>query len=273
MKNKTTILIVAVNLAALVLLAIFVPHLMISPGKPIEAHTELATNCFACHTPFIGSPPEKCIICHKVEEIGLKTTKGISIAKEKKQVTFHQHLIDEDCIACHSDHKGVQAFRPIGEFSHELLEQPVRNQCDSCHSAPVDALHQKSKADCGACHSQEHWKPATFEHDDYFRFDRHHDTECATCHVDNDLANYTCYGCHEHSRSKIREEHFEEGIFDYENCVECHRSGDEDEAKYLWRSRQYKSGVKGPRFYRPKSEYDRHWERDEYDRHWERDDD
>ena len=50
----------------------------------------------------------------------------------------------------------------------------------------------------------------------------------------NDYSNYTCYGCHEHSRSKIREEHVEEGIHDYENCTECQRSGDEDEAEYRW---------------------------------------
>jgi hypothetical protein len=56
--------------------------------------------------------------------------------------------------------------------------------------------------------------------------------------MDNDYASYTCYGCHEHSRSKIRAEHIEEGIRNYENCVECHRSGDEDEAEWLWRSRQ-----------------------------------
>jgi hypothetical protein len=67
MKSKAIILIVAVNLAALVLLAIFSPQLMISPGKPIDAHAEIATDCFACHTPFIGSPAAKCITCHKVE--------------------------------------------------------------------------------------------------------------------------------------------------------------------------------------------------------------
>jgi hypothetical protein len=36
------------------------------------------------------------------------------------------------------------------------------------------------------------------------------------------------YGCHEHSRSKIREEHVKEGVSDYENCVECHCSRDEE---------------------------------------------
>jgi len=239
MKNNKLTLIVALNLTILVLLVILFPNLMITPGKPIEAHAELASDCFACHTPFIGSRAAKCIVCHKVEEIGLITTKGLSIAREKKNVAFHQKLIEEDCVACHSDHKGVKAFRPISQFSHELLEPELETQCDSCHRTPSDDLHQKAKGSCGQCHSQDAWIPATLDHDDYFRFDRDHDTDCETCHIDNDYASYTCYGCHEHSRSKIREEHVEEGIRDYEQCTECHRSGDEDEAKRIWRSKEF----------------------------------
>ncbi len=239
MKNKTFILIVAVNLLGLVLLAIIFPQLMISPGKTIDAHAELTTDCFACHTPFIGSPSEKCVACHKVEEIGKITTKGLPIEKEKKIVAFHQKLIEDDCVSCHSDHKGVQAFRPISHFSHNLLEATLQEQCGSCHSNPVDDLHRKIKGNCGQCHTQDAWVPATFEHEKFFRFDRDHDTECETCHINNDYANYTCYGCHEHSRSEIREDHDEEGIRDYESCVECHRSGDDDEAKRIWRSKDF----------------------------------
>jgi len=242
MKSRTFLFVVVANLVVLVALAIFAPHLMISPGKPIEAHGELATDCFACHTPFLGSDPEKCIACHEVAEIGRKTTKGVAIAGEKKNVAFHQHLVEHDCLACHSEHKGVQPFRPIGQFSHRLLEQAIQDDCGSCHSGPGDALHRKIEGNCGSCHTQDAWTPATFEHDQYFRFDRHHDADCVTCHVDNIYDAYTCYGCHEHSRSKIREEHLEEGIHDYENCVDCHRSGDEDEAKYLWRSRRLQGG-------------------------------
>lgn len=245
MKNRTVITIVSVNLAILVLLAILFPHLMISPGKPIDAHAELATDCFACHTPFIGSRPSKCIACHKVAEIGLKSTRGLAIAKEKKNVAFHQKLIEEDCVACHSDHKGVKAFRPISQFSHKLLEPELQKQCDGCHANPGDSLHLKIRGNCGQCHGQEAWLPATFEHEKYFRFDRHHDTDCVTCHMNNDYSDYTCYGCHEHSRSKIREEHVEEGIRDYENCVKCHRSGDEDEAKRIWRSNYLDGGRPG----------------------------
>lgn len=264
MKNKIITLIVAANLAAIVLLAIFSPQLMISPGKPIDAHAEIATDCFACHTPFIGSRPKKCIACHKVEEIGKVTTKGLIITGEKKNAAFHQQLIEDDCVACHSDHKGVQAFRPIGQFSHQLLQPAVIKECNGCHSNPGDALHQKIEGNCSSCHVQERWTPATFEHEKFFRFDKDHRTECKTCHIENDYGKYTCYGCHEHSRSKIREEHVEEGISDYETCVDCHRSGDEDEAKYLWRSNRGKSSKGDVRLYRDKSDSDH--DRKEHDR-------
>ena len=247
MKNYRVLFIVAGNLSVLILLSIFLPHLMISPGKLIDAHVELTTDCFACHTPFLGSTPGKCIACHEVAEIGIRTTKGLAIDKEKKNVAFHQKLTEEDCVACHSDHKGVQAFRPIGQFSHNLLEPEIEKQCDGCHANPGDALHQKIKANCSSCHTQQRWTPATFDHDKYFRFDREHTTECTTCHINDDYSNYTCYGCHEHSRSKIREEHVEEGIFDYENCSECHRSGDEDEAEYLWKRKRMEQGKTGQR--------------------------
>jgi hypothetical protein len=242
MKNKIITYIVASVMAALLLLTIYSPERMISPGKPIDAHTEIASDCFACHTPFLGSRPSKCIACHKVDEIGIITTKGLSIDKEEKNVAFHQQLIEDDCIACHSDHKGVQAFRPIGQFSHQLIKPTLIEECNGCHANPGDALHQKIVDNCSSCHTQERWTPATFDHKEYFWFDRHHRTECATCHTNNDYNKYTCYGCHEHSRSKIREEHVEEGIRNYEICVDCHRSGDEHEAERIWRAKRNKSG-------------------------------
>jgi hypothetical protein len=174
-------------------------------------------------------------------------------------VAFHQQLIEEDCVACHSDHKGVQAFRPKDQFSHQLIKPPLIEECNSCHANPGDALHQKIVGNCSTCHSIERWTPATFDHDEYFRFDRQHRTECETCHINNDYNKYTCYGCHEHSRSKIREEHIEEGIRNYEICVDCHRSGDEHEAERIWRSRMGKSGT-----YRSESGY-HHSDHDEDD--------
>ncbi len=250
MKKHLLLIIVALNLVALLLTALFWPHLMISPGQPMEAHSALATDCFACHSPFIGAPSDRCIACHRVDGIGLETVDGRPIGNENKRVAFHQQLVEEDCLACHSEHRGVQAFRPIGHFSHDLLQPGPRQQCAACHARPTDTLHRGIEDDCSGCHTDKAWLPATLDHDRHFRFDRHHTTECATCHIENDYSQYTCYGCHEHSRSAIRSEHWEEGIRDYENCVECHRSGDEEEAERLWRQR------------RPGGEYERQWDDD-----------
>ncbi len=235
MKNTIVKTIILVNLIALLLLVVVSPDLMIEPGKLTDAHTEFTDDCFNCHTPFIGSTADKCMQCHKVAEIGLKTTKGQVIDKEKKNVAFHQELLEDDCVACHSDHKGVQPFRPIGYFSHQLVGSDMQEQCDGCHNNPGDTLHLKIKANCNQCHTIDGWTPATFEHEKYFRFDKDHDADCDSCHIKSNYSDYTCYGCHEHSRSEIREEHVEEGIRDYEKCVECHRSGDEDEAEYIWK--------------------------------------
>lgn len=101
-------------------------------------------------------------------------------------------------------------------------------------------MHLSIETACGTCHSTERWKPAAFDHVRYFVFDNDHRTECATCHKDQDYKKYTCYGCHEHTSSKIRDEHIEEGISDFENCVRCHRSGDKHEAKQETRKNREK---------------------------------
>jgi hypothetical protein len=226
MNKRTVFYIVGANLLLILLLSLFLPHLMVAPGKLMEAHRALETDCFACHSPFRGSRPERCIQCHKPAEIGLVTTKGVAIGNEQKLIPFHQDLVEEECVACHSDHKGVQAFHPIGHFSHALLQPGIGERCDGCHRGPQDALHRQISGGCGQCHSQKGWTPATFDHDQFFLLDRDHQTTCNACHLDNDYSRYTCYGCHEHSRSGIRETHLEEGIDRYENCVECHRSGE-----------------------------------------------
>lgn len=241
----TALILVAVGTVSVALLAVVLPRWMVAPGNTIDAHAAFAGECFACHTPFGGSTPDKCVACHKVTEIGIKTTTGLLISKEKKNVGFHQQLMEVDCVACHSDHTGVQALRPISEFSHQLLQASLRDQCDTCHVRPGDSLHLRIKGSCKQCHSQDHWVPAAFDHASYFRFDRHHTAACEVCHVGSVYADYTCYGCHEHSRSKIRREHVEERIYDYENCVKCHRSGNEHEAKRIWRSQQGNEGGSG----------------------------
>lgn len=226
--KRWLLVLIAVNLLVVAVLTFVYPHLMVSPGALVSGHAELATDCFACHAPLRGASSGRCVACHALPDIGLRTTKGAPLAQRTAKTAFHQELIEQDCMACHSDHQGpLQTQRSRKPFSHALLRAPVRELCDSCHKAPTDSLHRQIKGNCKSCHSQERWKPATFDHDKQFVLDRDHAATCETCHTGNDYGRYTCYGCHEHRPDKVRKEHLEEGIRDFTHCVECHRSASE----------------------------------------------
>jgi hypothetical protein len=45
-----------------------------------------------------------------------------------------------------------------------LLAPDTRARCESCHTAPKNALHAALSIGCSACHQTAHWKPASFEH-------------------------------------------------------------------------------------------------------------
>ncbi len=211
------------------------PESLLTPAHLTQAHADLKNDCFACHKPFFGTPAQKCSTCHKPEDIGRFSTTGIPLKDNK--TAFHQELADTDCAGCHTDHRGQDRRGTLRVFDHSMLKADTRSSCQSCHTPPQDELHQgQENANCSTCHSPLRWSPADFDHNEYFVFDRHHRTACSTCHEPPGFESYTCYGCHEHTPRNISREHREEGITDFENCAECHRSGDEHDAKRIFRS-------------------------------------
>ena len=128
-------------------------------------------------------------------------------------------------------------------FAHALVRNDVLSACGTCHdvSTPKDVLHRQVGDDCGSCHGFEAWTPATFEHEKYFRFDRHHPRQRLSCRaIPTHSIATPVTGATSIRSGSIAREHREEGIADFEDCVECHRSGDEDEAK-----RRYSGAVAG----------------------------
>jgi hypothetical protein len=229
--SRTLKIILAINLIVLAVLTFAYPHLMVGPGKLIPAHKLLNTDCFACHVSFTGADSPKCAGCHKPADIGRLTTKGAPVVKPLTATPFHQELISQDCVACHSDHAGVKRYQLKGNFDHTLLKKETSNQCQTCHKSPADTLHKQITGNCAQCHTQQKWTPATFEHEKYFLLDGDHTASCVTCHAANDYKRYTCYGCHEHTLANIRREHINEGIRQFDNCVECHRSANKHDIK------------------------------------------
>jgi hypothetical protein len=106
-----------------------------------------------------------------------------------------------------------------------MLRVATRDRCESCHVAPANDIHKTLSVGCDKCHKTEAWRPATFEHDNFFPLDKDHNASCVTCHTSNDYSQYICYGCHEHTPSNMQAKHREEvGTESLDNCVRCHRS-------------------------------------------------
>ena len=228
MSPRTLQYLILCALLGLLALAVLRPDAMLSPGALRPAHQALASDCFACHTPWRGPGGDRCATCHRIEDIGLVTTRGAKIERDKPVVGFHQQLAERDCMACHIEHQARNAALAKRPFSHALLEPSVRGMCLTCHTKPADALHAQVTEGCQQCHSQERWRPASFEHSRYFLLSGEHDAPCATCHAGGSFSKYTCYGCHEHSPERVRAEHAEEGVSASGNCVECHRRGEDE---------------------------------------------
>lgn len=200
----------------------FQPDAMISPGKLTQAHAKLDNQCASCHAPFQGAVAGRCITCHAVEKIG--STKGQAPAD---RLSFHKRLTAQDCLTCHTEHKGrILPVSAQPHFSHALLGQAAQANCASCHTPPKAAFHQAMKGNCSTCHSQETWKPARFDHSRYFALTGPHEVACASCHVvAQDYRQYCCTTCHAHEPARLKKEHAEEGIVMTPNCVSCHRGG------------------------------------------------
>jgi hypothetical protein len=200
------------------------PELMLSPGALVAGHGELAGDCLACHAPFHGAARARCLQCHVLGDIGLRSVAGMPIQGRILKASFHASLNEPDCMACHTDHHGpVLARRSREPFSHLSLQAAARARCSDCHAAPAETLHRRPTANCAQCHGEDRWKPASFDHAQLFFLDHDHAVKCTICHAGRDYAHYSCYGCHQHTPDGMRAAHLRIQIDNFDNCVGCHR--------------------------------------------------
>ena len=157
----------------------------------------------------------------------------------------HESRFGTDCATCHT----ADGWTPAA-FDHNLSNFPltgahVNVACEQCHTngqfeglnTACNACHAEPEShagqfgtDCAACHTTAAWIPAEFNGQHTFPLD-HGDgavTSCTTCHPAS-LTTYTCYGCHEHNEAEVRAKHLEEGIGNFQNCMECHATGEKHE--------------------------------------------
>ena len=182
--------------------------------------------CTSCHTDHKGIKPEMSLNGFDHEMLPVTIIGNCNGCHEQPSDNLHKQLATT-CKDCHN----TIGWKSSMTFNHDMIQGDTRNNCTSCHPKPEDSFHQQIKDNCNKCHSVNQWKPSTFDHSTYFLLDGDHKTECNTCHINNNFNAFTCYGCHEHSESNIREEHTEHGIYNFANCASCHRSGNEHDIR------------------------------------------
>jgi hypothetical protein len=204
------------------------PRRALSPGSLTQGHTDIAGGCLSCHAPLRGIPGFKCIACHPLDSVGIAHRSLVQPANVRPALAgMHTEFGSANCLACHTDHAGVDPKGATRAFAHENLSPSLRRRCVGCHvgNRPADELHREVADDCASCHTTQAWTPASFEHQKFFVLDRDHNVTCQTCHIESPgYRQYTCYGCHEHTPPRIADRHREEGISDLQDCVRCHRS-------------------------------------------------
>lgn len=157
------------------------PHAMLNPGELVEGHQKSNNKCLACHNPFWGISNDKCISCHKLSDIGKDTLKLDDTNAANEDVLFHQHLSNQKCTSCHTDHKGLKPEMSLSIFNHELLSETVISKCSSCHSKPSDPIHRQISTSCKSCHNTKDWKSeVAFNHSMIQDIDKNN---CTSCHL------------------------------------------------------------------------------------------
>jgi hypothetical protein len=190
------------------------------------AHAGVA--CASCHTGGgFAVAGTSCRACHAADDA-------------------HNGTFGTDCGACHKptawtdasiDHSKT-AFPLTGQ--HQALQcsqchangvfQGTPTTCSACHTAPTTHVGTLFTGACSGCHSTAGWVPATLPNHPFPLNHGRTTSACAVCHPTN-YADYTCYGCHEHTQARMVATHAEHGITDLSDCVHCHpggRSGEGD---------------------------------------------
>ena len=191
---------------------------LVMPGPVAESHTDIESNCDACHTKFDRqSQATLCLDCH--EEVDADRIAGTGLHGR------HPRVSAGTCSDCHAEHQGRDAdiLGLMPElFDHaftdfELTGFHASAACAGCHlagtlhretpAACIDCHEQDDRhrsglgAECGTCHAPSGWTPTTFDHGlatDFPLTGGHLNAPCAGCHA-NERYEHTppgCAGCH-----------------------------------------------------------------------------
>lgn len=189
---------------------------LVMPGKVIQGHAKIESNCRKCHEPFDKSAQNTlCVACH--------TEVGQDIVRKKG---LHGRAPAKPCRECHTDHKGANASIVVMKeagFDHRHTDYllkgkhaDARIRCTSCHVAgkkyreaphACEACHGKQDphkgalgSTCANCHVEKSWLEVEFDHEEtrFPLLGKHVKTECKDCHRNQQFKDTPrdCITCH-----------------------------------------------------------------------------
>ena len=214
---------------------------------PLNGNHAVA-DCAACHKSSSRLQYEPlgidCYDCHKADYLA-------TVEPDHKKSGY-----STNCIECH----GVKStgwngtnfehgFFPLtGGHSISCAEchegknyEKISSECISCHLTDFNSTKNPNHSQtgfssaCADCHTNNPgWNPASYkEHDAaYFPiYSGNHKGEwenCTDCHTSNSFTAFSCTDCHEHSKSKMDNEHDDTNGYSYQSisCYSCHPQGD-----------------------------------------------
>ena len=213
------------------------PFYAINPGVLSKGHESLQNDCMGCHTLVQGAVTEKCVACHKQNDIGRVLVSGILATKTNERANLlHKNIKEINCVVCHREHTGESKDIAIKKFSHEIIGSGVKEKCSACHDyqKPKGDFHSELKAECSGCHNTNRWNDAKFNHKQGgIVIDN-----CGKCHekdkpTDELHKNFkpgeSCSACHTTDAWKPSTfDHSKYFIFDKDHtstCTNCHEPG------------------------------------------------
>lgn len=203
----------------------------------------VTATCESCHANGFEATPTQCSGCH--------LTDFQSTTDPDHELTG----LPTACEACHS----TTAWRPAS-LDHDQF-WPLRGKhtaasCESCHVGGVYAgtaracvgCHQANyngttdpnhiaeqfPTTCEACHSESGWKPAVYDHDQYWPLQGKHATAtCASCHVGGVYAGTPkqCVACHQTEYDGTTDPNHATSGFGT-SCETCHDTVDWNNANF-----------------------------------------
>ncbi len=175
-------------------------------GHPLTAAREPFT-CHDCHTNDLSSIDLKtCDTCHRQMDTAFMTAHTLSFGTA--------------CLDCHDGVDRLGENFDHNAFSFKLRGRHVGLSCDQCHFTArnygdfqatlqdCNSCHQKDEphqgrfgSTCEACHNEDGWLPAKFDHNlAAFKLQGEHaEVACESCHQNNVFKGTPtdCFSCHQ----------------------------------------------------------------------------